>query len=510
MRLLTPIQAYELEDISMNSMGISGYKLMGNAGRCIADLAMKMISDNNVPLIVIVCGKGNNGGDGFATALELLNYNVQVQIYVTCNRGEIKDDALIFFLECESHKFPIIFGDTIPINLKPDLIIDGIIGTGFKGNLRQNLLPWIEWINSSESPVLSIDISSGLSGNSGEVLPIAVNADKTLTFGAPKFGTIFRKGPLYSGEVITENIGFPNLDEIDFSGIEWSMFDESLASVMLKKPGIDSNKYSNGKVLIIAGSKGLTGAAILTSYGALRSGVGLTITTSPSSLNDIYERSIIEGITLPLADNGSGHLLIDHYDQIMEKVEWADAVVLGPGIGRAQTTQELVIKLVESISKPLILDADGLFPFAGNYNKLRNRKYPLIITPHLGELSKLLGIESSELISNFPNIMKQFMSDFNHIAHIKQVPSCTFQKEISMINSTGNPGLATGGSGDVLSGILGSLVAQGFDLFTATTLSAYIHGKASDNLIKEKGFRGQIASDLLLQIPKVISHFEQS
>ena len=176
----------------------------------------------------------------------------------------------------------------------------------------------------------------------------------------------------------------------------------------------------------------------------------------------------------------------DHFDEIMDKVAWADAVVLGPGLGRENETKALIKKLVESIHKPLVLDADGLFPFSKKMDELNEREFPLIITPHIGELSNLTGIEKNKIISEFPNVMTEIMHNFRYIALVKQVPSCSFYENRAIVNSTGNPGLATGGTGDVLSGIIASFIAQGLDLFNATSLAAFIHGKASDNLIKEK------------------------
>ena len=191
-----------------------------------------------------------------------------------------------------------------------------------------------------------------------------------MTFGSQKVGMSFRQGPDYSGEITLGEIGFPPLNKIDLPGLEWDLFTESIAQDILKKPRIDTHKHASGKVLVIAGSIGMTGAAVLSTFGALRSGAGLTMTTSPSSLNEIYERSIIEGMTLGLDDHGHGYLSAEHFNSIMEKMAWADAVVLGPGLGREKETQQLIKKLVQTIQKPLVLDADGLFPFSGNIGEL--------------------------------------------------------------------------------------------------------------------------------------------
>lgn len=510
MRLITPDQARELDRVAMGDMGISGEMLMGNAGKQIAEKAMEMMADVHDPFIIILCGKGNNGGDGFAAASILFENKFKIKIHSIPAINGIKDDSLIYYLKCESNNIPMSFGPDIPELNEPDLIIDGLLGTGFKGAVRENLIPWIEWVNSAKSNVLSIDIPSGLDGNSGLVNPVAVKANATVTFGAPKLGSVFRQGKTHSGMVFTNEIGFPDLDTIDIPALRWDLFDEYNVSGYLEKPKPDTHKYTAGKVLVIAGSKGLTGAAILSTFGALRTGAGLTVTTAPSSLNEIFERSIIEGMTLSLEDKGKGYILSDHYDAIMEKVEWADAVVLGPGLGRAEGTQALIKHLVSDIEKPLVLDADGLFPFLDQMDELSSREFPLIITPHLGEISNLTGIDKDRIISDFPNVMTEVMANFRHIALVKQVPSCTFYQNDARVNSSGNPGLATGGTGDVLAGMIGSFIAQGIEPFDAATLASFIHGKASDSLVADKGFRGQISSDLLDKIPCIIGTYEGS
>ena len=510
MRLFTREQAQALDQISMNEMGIQGVTLMGNAGQQVAKKAMALLTEAHDPSILIICGQGNNGGDGFAAGVELYKDNYNVRLHSIPDPETIGEDSGHFFNKCESLEIPITFGIEVPDIRTPDLIIDGIFGTGFIGELRAPIIPWVHWIRRSDSIVLSIDIPSGLDCNSGRAIPEGVKAHSTVTFGSQKVGMSFRQGPDYSGEITLGEIGFPPLNKIDLPGLEWDLFTESIAQDILKKPRIDTHKHASGKVLVIAGSKGMTGAAVLSTFGALRSGAGLTMTTSPSSLNEIYERSIIEGMTLGLDDHGHGYLSAEHFNSIMEKMAWADAVVLGPGLGREKETQQLIKKLVQTIQKPLVLDADGLFPFSGNIGELNQRRSPLVITPHLGELANLSGIEKENIVSDFPNIMEKFMADFNHVALVKQVPSCTFFDNRAIVNSSGNPGLATGGTGDVLSGMIASLIAQGITPFDAASLGTFIHGKTSDQLVMEKGYRGQIASDLIEKIPGVIAQYENA
>ncbi len=509
MKLLTTDQAKQLDHVAINKHLIPGESLMGNAGIAIAKQALLMIQNISKPTILIVCGKGNNGGDGFATAIELFKNNYSIHIHSIPLEPNINGDALVYFKECMKYEIPITFGYEIPVIDPPSLIIDGILGIGFKGHLRNELKQWVDYVNQLKSKVLAIDIPSGLNGNSGLPDPIAIDADITLALGAIKLGMFLRNGPKYCGKIILDHIGFPKLAKIKFEGMDWNTISENMVKQVLKKPKLDANKYSSGKVLIISGSKGMTGAAILATYGALRSGAGLTLTTAPSSLNLIYESNIIEGLILSLEDNNKGYLNDAHFDLIMENVKWADSILIGPGLGRNKSTIKLIKNLVSSIDKPMILDADGLFPYIDSLSDLNQKKTPIIITPHFGEFSYLTGNDNHRIITKFSEVIKSSIENFNHTILLKQIPVCTINKNEVVVNTTGNPGMATAGTGDVLAGIIAGLVAQGIDTFNAAMLGAFIHGKASDELLLSKGYRGQIASDILEKIPLVISEYEK-
>ena len=510
MKLLTNVQAKRLDIIALKKHNSTGQSLMKNAGRCVADHAKSLLKKIQNPEILVICGKGNNGGDGFAAASILKENDYNVKIHTLTPEKEISGEGLKYLLECKKKGILISFCLEMQNRTSPDLIIDGLFGTGLSRVLSPEIIKYIGWINQSNSKVLAIDIPSGLNGDTGEVSSIAVKTDMTITFGYPKLGMILKKGPEYCGQIIEEEIGFPKISNTELGGINWIKFSEEKCKEILKKPRLDNHKYISGKVLIIAGSKGMTGAAILSTSAALRSGAGLSVTTTPSSLNHIYETNLIEGITLSLPDQDRGYLDISHYDSIMEKVEWADSVLLGPGLGRNKSTQLLIKKLVESITKPLILDADGLFPYSDSLNELSSRPTPLIITPHLGEFSRLINITVENIISNFPIIMEDTLKVFNHTLLIKQVPICTLNKNKAVVNITGNPGLATAGTGDILSGMLASFLSIGLNSFDAAAVGAFVQGKSSNKLLSSKGYRGQIASDLLETIPSVVSKYELS
>ena len=510
MNILTTQQSKELDKISIEDFNINSIDLMENAGKSIAQKSIQLLLKIKKPSIIVISGFGNNGGDAFVSARMLYDKGYNVKILTFTKIKNRKYPSLKFYNQCLKRKIPILYNDEINGVMYPDLIIDGIFGTGYRKKKNSYIFSLINWINNSSSIILSIDVPSGLNTDSGLVDNICVEANHTIALEALKTGMVFREGRKYSGSVEIAKIGFPERAYKKIKGLSWKIFDKNKELALLKKPKIDINKYNSGKVLIIAGSKGMTGASILATLGSLRTGAGMTISIIPSSLNNIYESSIIEGITYPLNDNMSGYLKIEHYQAIMEKIGWADCVILGPGLGREQSTMKLIKKLIFSINKPLVLDADGLYQFQNNYAELNKRKSPMIITPHFGELKNLLGIEKHELKNDFSNIMTNFMKSFHHTALVKQIPSCTFHKDNVTINISGNPGLATAGTGDVLSGMIASFISQNMPINKAAEISAFLHGKSADILSNQKGYRGQLASDLLTVIPGLIMRYEQS
>ena len=510
MRLLSSNQARYLDRITVDKFKISNRNLMKNAGKEIAFYAKKMVNNIPNPVILVICGKGNNGGDGYAAAsfLQHDGFNVSVQSIVA--KELIKREALFFYEECVNLGIPISFYPSLKSTNDFHLIIDGLLGIGLKGPIENNFIKIFTWLNNLNSKILSIDVPSGLNCDNGTFRKSSVKADCTVTFGAPKIGMYLRHGPQYCGKIVVGDIGFPSLNNIDIPGPIWKINNVEMLDKYLKKPSIDINKNSAGKVLIIAGSQGMTGAAILSTYAALRSGAGLTLTTAPKSLSQIYEQSIIEGMTLTLNDQNSGRLGLEHFESIMDRVKWADSVLLGPGLGRDLSTQKLIRKLVKYIDKPLILDADGLFPFSNDIFTLSKRVHPLIITPHFGEFANILDYKVENIITEFPDHLDFLLNNFNHVCLVKQIPICTAYGNSVRINITGNCGLATAGTGDVLAGIIASFVAQGFSYYNSAFLGAHIHGMASDYLLDKKGYRGQIASDLLESIPEVLKLYEKS
>jgi len=288
MKLLTQNQARELDRLAMEEYNIKGIQLMGSAGLAIANLAVKKTGDIHDPIIVILCGNGNNGGDGFAAALELDKKGIKVCVFCISTFEEITGDAKYFLELCINSNVQIEFSsDLLDESYRCDLIIDALLGTGVHGPVKESIIPWIEWINENNCVVLSVDIPTGLQADSGIAEPVGVRANYTVTMGYAKLGLAMQQGPFLAGEIHIADIGFPDNAINKVPGLSWNKaLDESI-SCFLQPLEINTHKYKQGNVLVVAGSKGMTGAAALCSYGSLRVGSGLVIAAAPSSLNNV-------------------------------------------------------------------------------------------------------------------------------------------------------------------------------------------------------------------------------
>jgi len=498
-----------MDSLAMTREGVSGIFLMDNAGKAIAEaVKAQYINHYSQDPVLIICGKGNNGGDGFAAALYLNKWNIPHHIYALTQPDQIEGDAKHFHDQCVVEECSIVYGDTIPDRNDWALVVDAILGTGFHGELRDSIRIWTRWMNATSCPIIAADIPTGIDSDNGQVSLDAVEAKITVTMGNTKIGLELNPGKSFAGKVEVADIGFPDVFN-DLSGLSYTLFDESLAQKYLRKPTPDAYKYSMGRILIIAGSKGMTGAAILAGNAAIRSGGGLVKICIPASVNDVVESNVIEGITVPCDDNGEGRFGRPSMKQCLEQMAWCDAVLMGPGIGTHDDTIQVMKELAEQASKPMVIDADALrlFPSLMDSSSI---SVPLVITPHYGEWSRLINTKTEDIHHNLNSHLETFLQHFNGILHLKNAPSLTASKKEIVLNVSGNQGLASGGSGDVLAGIIVSLIAQKIPMVTAVQLAAYIHGKAADKLVTTKGYRGMIASDIIAMIPTIISDYEHT
>lgn len=515
MKVLTGAQMAELDRQAIEGLGIPSLVLMENAGRAVVAELCARFPHIAQKKIVIVIGKGNNGGDGLVVARHLLDLGASVAVHALCAPKEFSPETrhqaeilqkLGFALQ-HSHK-PKDIPKLAQALADADIIVDGIFGTGFRGAARDLAAHAIELINLSSAFVCAIDIPSGVEADTGHVLGPAVCADCTVTFELPKLGLVLYPGRQCVGELVITPIGYPRV-LVDQYASKMTLVDAGWVRERLPRREPYSHKGDYGKVLVIAGSRGYTGAAALCAEAALRAGAGLVYLAVPESLLPAMEAKLTEVIKLGLPDE-DGAVASSALPKIFEMLDDKDVLIVGPGLGRHPQTVKTVKQLVAQADKPLVIDADGLNALGTEAEKvLAKRTAPTVLTPHPGELSRLIATSIDEIESDRVGIARKTAQQLNSVVVLKGVPTVTATPDGEVfLNSTGNSGLASGGSGDVLTGCLGGLLAQGLDSVTASVCAVYLHGRAADLLKPSVGERGMIASDVLRALPQALREFE--
>jgi len=516
MKLVTSSQIRNIDSKTINVFNIPSLNLMEKAGLGTAELCQKILGDPRGKKVLVFCGTGNNGGDGLVVGRYLAKWKYRVQFFLLGKKGELKGDALTNLNRTVKLKLPMKIvskPEDLPEQLSCHLIVDAIFGTGFKGEVTGLEKETIERMNRSKVPVVAVDISSGLNADNGSFNPVCVRATATSTMGLPKIGQFFFPGKEFCGEISVVDIGL-SPRAIEEEKINLNLIGEQEVKGYLPvRPG-HIHKGDCGKVFLLAGSTGLTGAACLASLSALKSGAGLVVLGVPASLNPILEAKLTEVITKPLPDVGKkGNLAVRGLGEIKSYLEWADSVAIGPGLGQHFQTLELVRRLITArINQPVVLDADGLNAFAKQPELLKDLPFPLIITPHPGELSRLINQPVSQIQKNRIEIARQTASDFNLVLVLKDAPTLVAEPQGEVyVNPTGNSGMATAGSGDVLTGIITGLLAQKLGLekdrpvseivLESALAGVYLHGLAGDLAKAEKTSYSMIAGDIQDKIP---------
>jgi len=510
MKLVTTEQMRSLDRAAIDDYGIPGVVLMENAGRAVAEAAAQMLDGSG--RVVVVCGRGNNGGDGFVAARHLSNAAVAVEIYLLAAAEDLAGEASTNCHIAQQMNLPIIENpDQATLEAavnSADLIIDAILGTGISGEVRGAAREAIEAINQATAPVVAVDIPSGISGDTGAELGEAVWADRTLTFGLPKVGHYCYPGHDHCGEIELVDISLPAA-LVQAADLPINLTTSEDVATMLPPRWADMHKGDAGRLLIVAGSPGMTGAAAMAGLAAVRSGAGLVTLGVPESLNHILEVKCTEVMTLPLPETAQGSISPGAIDEILEFAEGCDAVALGPGLSQVPETVELARQLIERISVPLVVDADGLNACAGATEPLESRQEPLIITPHPGELSRLTGRSIADIQQDRVTAARQAAHDFQCVVVLKGAGTVIANPGGEVwVNPTGNAGMASGGVGDVLTGVIGGLLAGGNNAMKAAVSAVYCHGLAGDLAEDYCGQRSLIASDLLVQLPAAFEAVE--
>ena len=516
MKLVTGKQMAAIDRYAIQEMGVPGLDLMERAGQAVFEALFRMLEAPKK--ITVVCGKGNNGGDGFVVARLLETQDIPVSVFLVGERGALKGDARTNLERAAEREIPI-YEVLKEEDLKrlsdefasSDGIVDAIFGTGMQGAVRGLAARVIERINDaadaskSGCPVVAVDLPSGVDADTGDVAGPCVRAHQTITFGLPKVGQAFYPGRAYFGTLEIADIGFPpKAVEAAESALEWITPDEIAAILPRRAP--DAHKGDCGRVVVIAGSVGLTGAAALASEAALRTGSGLVTLGVPASLNDILEVKLTEVMTRPLPEVRKPRCLsLRAVGDIRRLMERADCVAIGPGLGTHRETIELVGRVVEAAKRPLVIDADGLNALSKNTTPLKNTAADVVITPHPGELSRLTGRTIADIRSDPIRAAEEAAAEFHATVVLKGAPTVIGTKGGRVfVNATGNAGMATGGSGDALTGMIASLIGQGLSPEEAAWSGVFLHGAAGDLARDRKGEPGMIAGDLVACIPEAL------
>ena len=531
MKVVTAAEMRQIDQDTIEGIGIPGIVLMETAGSAIVRAIERYYP--TCQRIGIFAGKGNNGGDGIVIARQLAHIGRDVRLFLVSPpdifTGEAQTNLQIakrltasFGLQATPKGGlrieEILTGTgfygtgTVPTILAScELLVDAIFGTGLRGTVRDPIAAIINAINRLPTPILSVDLPSGLDADTGHPLGTCIQADRTVTIGLPKRGLLMHPGAELTGKLEVVDIGFP-AQVVDAQDIKVNWTSATQAAQWMPPRPLSSHKGSYGRVLVVAGSTGMTGAAALASEAALRAGAGLVTLATPKHLNPILEGLLPEVMTLPLPETDAGSLAVSATSTILEFAEKTKSILaIGPGLSQHPETVSFVHHLIREnrehgLDLRMVIDADGLNALAQDRETLSLLNSEVVLTPHPGEMARLTNTAVPTLEKDRIRTVQQFASEHGVTLVFKGAPTVTGTPNGNLwVNSTGNPGMATGGMGDVLTGIIAGLMAQGISSENAAALGVYLHGLAGDIVAETSGMHGLIASDVLKTVPQAIS-----
>jgi NAD(P)H-hydrate epimerase len=508
--VFTAEEMRRLDRRAIEELGIPGAYLMEHAGRGAAQAILSHFGSQRRKRVVICCGKGNNGGDGFVVARRLKAAGAMVNVFLLGRASEVRGDSAAMLGAYRKA------GGTIrEVTREADLgvlekalasahlVVDALLGTGLTGPATALYALAIESIGRCGKPVAALDLPSGLSGDHGRLLGPTVRAGLTTTFAGWKRGLLLYPGAARAGQVRLVEIGIP--DSATREGIGVFLLEPSDIAPRFPPREPDAHKGAFGHLLVVAGSIGKTGAAALTGRAALRSGAGLVTIASPLSQQPIIASLGMEVMTEPLPETPGQTASLKAKGRILELLGRTDALALGPGLGLDPETQSLVRELVVEVERPMVVDADGLTALAGHLTLLKSSAAPRCLTPHPGEMARLLERPVAEVQADRIESVRSFCQRYGTFLVLKGARSIIGEPGGKIyINPTGNPGMASGGTGDILTGMVGALLARKLDPLVALQAAVYLHGLAGDLGRDAKGEEGLIAGDVLEAIPAAI------
>jgi NAD(P)H-hydrate epimerase len=508
MKILTAAAMQELDRHTIVEAGIPGAVLMENAGRGVADTVGQRFADLFPGPVLVLCGRGNNGGDGFVLARQLHVAGWNVQLVLLAERGLLSGDAagMLGLFEQRGGRIreapdAARLSAALAAAAGSRLCIDALLGTGFTRAPEGLMATAIDWLNNQQAPVVAVDLPSGVDASSGAILGIAVRAVRTVTFAFPKVGLLSYPGAACAGEVVTVPIGIP--DQVAATAPDdFRLIDAVEARALLPSRPADGHKGTFGHLLVVAGSTGKSGAAVMAAEAGLRAGAGLVTLACPAGMQQIAAAHLIEVMTTPLVEVG-GAISLQAMEELLALGDDKQAVALGPGLGAAEETSALVRRFLKETWLPVVVDADGLNALAGHLEVLAQRRgRTTVLTPHPGEMARLSGRTVAEIQADRIAAARDFAMDHGVVLVLKGARTVTACPDGKVsINDSGHAGMASGGMGDVLTGLLGGLLAQGMNAGAAAALGVYLHGLAGDRLRPLFGDAGLLATDLLRELP---------
>jgi len=511
MKVLTSKQMKDIDRRAIEELGIIGPILMENAGIQIVQAMRHKFSDLENENIVVVAGKGNNGGDGFVVARHLFNQGCRVQVLLLSRKSDLKGDAALNAHISEKIGVPLLEITTekrwVSYRRKlsgSTVILDAIFGTGLTKPAQGLYKTAIESINRTKAYVIAVDIPSGLSSDTFMPIGPCVKADLTVTLAAPKVAHIFPPAENFVGELVVADISIPPF-LFEEESLKLEFVEEGSIKPYFSKRRKDTHKGTYGHLFVLSGSRGKTGAAVMAGKAALKMGAGLVTVGTPKSCLSLVARSMVELMTEPLPETSEKTFSEEALDLSLSLLEGKDAFLIGPGISTHDSTTRFVKALLPQVRVPVVLDADALNILSPHPEILKALKIPVVLTPHPGEFARLLDCSTSEVIKNKLELASRFAQEYGVYLVLKGYRSLTAAPDGKIfINPTGNPGMATAGSGDVLSGMLAAMIIQEKDILPAVLAAVYVHGLSGDIAAQRLGEKSLTARDIIRYLSSAV------
>ncbi len=517
MKLVNSREMKAIDHNAIKEYGIAGIVLMENAGiRCV-EVIEEILGVTAGKTVVILVGRGNNGGDGLVIARHLLNAKAHVFVFALSPPEVLPPDSRTNYeiFKNMGGQFSLLqkeedLDSLLLCLLNSDLIVDALYGIGFKGSLSEYEARLVDMVNWCNKPVVAVDIPSGVDADTGLVHGAAIKATHTISFALPKIGLVLEPGKDYVGTLSIADISIP-YKLLEDSRLQTNLITADMVGPLIKRRPAESHKGTFGHALLVGGSVGLTGAVVMASYAALRCGAGLVTAALPESLVPVVDGVMTEVMTSPLPETGQAVVGLEALAILDNLMNTVSVGAIGPGMSDHSEAAAVLQHILQHSGIPLVIDADGLNALAGNTEVFKQRQVPIVLTPHPGEMARLTGKSIAEIQSHRLAIARQYALEWGVTLVLKGNKTVVADPAGNLfVNIIGNPGMATAGSGDVLCGIITGLIAQGLKATEAAVAGVYLHARCGDQVAEHKGQRGLVAGDLIAALPDILMAFEKS